>query len=248
LLSLDESARKNGFVAFSSGNHAQAVAFAAGHTGARATIVMPNDAPKSKAEATKAYGAEIVMYDRLREDREAIGRRIASEQNATLIPPFDDERIIAGQGTVALELLDQVADLDAVVVCIGGGGLISGCAIAVKGLNPAINMYGAEPELANDTFLSLQAGQRIEIPPPATIADGLRSQKPGALTFPVVQRLVKSILLVSEDEIAETQAFIASRLKLVVEPSGAVAAAAVLKRKLPKDKRRVGIVISGGNV
>jgi len=248
LLSMNSNALGRGVVAFSSGNHAQAVAFAAAHTGAKATIVMPTDAPKSKVEATRAYGAQVVTYDRLTENREAIGRKIADQQGATLVPPFDDEGIIAGQGTAVLELLEEVADLDAIVVCIGGGGLISGSAIAANGLNSQATVYGAEPEMANDTFLSLQSGQRVEIPPPNTIADGLRSPKPGALTFPVVQRLVKEIFLVTEDEIRAAQAFIASRMKLVVEPSGAVAAAVVLGRKLPASKRKVGIVISGGNI
>jgi threonine dehydratase len=238
-----------GVVAFSSGNHAQATAIAAAALGTQATIVMPTDAPPVKLEATRAYGATVVQYDRLTEDREAIGRRIAAETGATLVPPFDHEWIIAGQGTAALELLEDVPDLDAIVVCIGGGGLLAGSATAVKGIRSEIRVYGSEPEIANDTYLSFRAGERVEIPPPATIADGLRAPKPGAITFPIVQRLVDEIVLVSEDEIRETQAFIASRMKIVVEPSGAVAPAAALYRKLPPETvRRIGLIVSGGNV
>mgnify|MGYP005844561179 CR=1 FL=1 len=247
LFSLSEVERARGVVAYSSGNHAQAVAIAAAHLGARATIVMPADAPRSKLEATRGYGASVVTYDRLREDREAIGRRIASEYGAVLVPPFDHEWIMAGQGTVALELMEDAPALDALVVCVGGGGLISGCATAAKGLNPSIRVIGVEPEDANDTWRSLKAGERVEIPPPATIADGLRAPKPGALTFPVVQRLVERILLVSEDEIRETMKFLLTRMKIVVEPSGAVAAAAALHGKLPGGIRRAGVILSGGN-
>lgn len=237
-----------GVVAFSSGNHAQATAIAAAEMGTKATIVMPTDAPAAKLEATKAYGAHVVSFDRLKDDREAIGRRIAEGTGATLVPPFDHEWIIAGQGTVALELLEEVPDVDAVVVCIGGGGLIAGCATAAKGLRSDIRVIGAEPELANDTYLSFKAGERIEIPPPSTIADGLRAPKPGAVTFPIVRRLVDDIVLITEDEISEAQAFIASRMKIVVEPSGAVAPAAALFRKLPSEVRRLGLIVSGGNV
>lgn len=237
-----------GVVAFSSGNHAQATAIAAADMGTKATIVMPTDAPAAKLEATKAYGADVVLFDRLKDDREAIGRRIAAETGATLVPPFDHEWIVAGQGTAALELLEEIPDLDALVVCIGGGGLIAGSATAAKGLRPDLQVIGAEPEIANDTYLSFKAGERVEIPPPTTIADGLRAPKPGAITFPVVQRHVDDIVLVSEDEIRETQAFVGSRMKIVVEPSGAVAPAAALFRKLPAGVRRVGLIVSGGNV
>jgi threonine dehydratase len=190
-------------VAYSSGNHAQAVAIAARHAGISATLVMPADAPRSKVEATQAQGARIVLYDRLRESREEIGRRIAGETGATLVPPFDHPWIIAGQGTCALEFLEQAPDLDALVVCLGGGGLLAGCAIAAKALRPNIRVYGVEPELANDYWLSLQRGEPVEIPPPATIADGLRTTKPGRWNFPVIQRLADGVLLVSEEEIRE---------------------------------------------
>jgi threonine dehydratase len=237
-----------GVVAFSSGNHAQATAIAAAEMGTKATIIMPTDAPAAKLEATRAYGATVVPFDRLKDDREAIGRRIAEETGATLVPPFDHEWIVAGQGTAALELLEEVQDLDAIVVCIGGGGLLAGSATAAKGLRSDLLVVGAEPEIANDTWLSFQAGRRVESPPPATIADGLRAPKPGAVTFPIVQRLVDDIVLIAEDEIRETQSFVASRMKIVIEPSGAVAPAAALFRKLPSGVRRAGLIVSGGNV
>jgi threonine dehydratase len=248
LLSIPPEDLPKGVVAFSSGNHAQAVAIAAASLHTRAIIAMPTDAPKSKADATRAYGAEIVPYERLKDDREAIGRAIAAETGATLVPPFDHDWIVAGQGTAALELLEEVPDLEAVVACVGGGGLLAGTATATRGMNSSIRVFGAEPEQANDTWLSLRKGERVEIPPPDTIADGLRPTKPGAITFPIVQRLVEDVLLVSEDEIRETMAFVGSRLKIVVEPSGAVSAAIVFRRKLPEGIRRIGIVISGGNV
>ena len=248
IFSIPGADRARGVVAFSSGNHAQAVAIAAASVGAPATIVMPADAPRSKVEATRGYGARVILYDRLREDREAIGRRIAGETGAALVPPFDHPWIIAGQGTAALELMEQVAGLDALVVCVGGGGLISGCATAAKGLHPSIRVFGVEPEDGNDTWLSLRAGERREIPPPATIADGLRAQKPGAVTFPIIQRLVDDIFLVGEDEIKAALKFLLTRMKILAEPSGAVPAAAVLAGKLPPGLRRVGILISGGNV
>jgi threonine dehydratase len=235
-------------VTYSSGNHAQAVAIAAGEVGIPATIVMPADAPKAKLDATRGYGAEVVLFDRLRENRVAIGEAIARQQGATIIPPFDHPLTMAGQGTVALELLEATGELDALVVCVGGGGLISGCATAAKALNPAVRVFGVEPADANDTRLSLAAGERVEIAPPATIADGLRAQTPGKLTFPVVQQLVEDILLVSDEEIRAAMKFALLRMKMVVEPSGAVAMAAVMHGKLPAGLGRVGIVVSGGNV
>lgn len=239
---------KRGVVAFSSGNHAQAVAIAAASVGTAATIVMPLDAPQSKVEATRGYGAKIITYDRLKEDREEIGRKLAAETGATLVPPYNHEWIMAGQGTVALELLEEVQDLDALVICAGGGGLLSGCSIAAKGMRPSIRIFGVEPEDANDTFLSFQQNKRVGIPPPATSADGLRAQMPGELTFPLIQEHVESMLLVSEDEIWAAMAFALSRMKILIEPSGAVAAAAVLSRKIPQGLKRVGVVVSGGNV
>ena len=237
-----------GVVSYSSGNHAQAVAIAAASVGIPATIVMPDDAPKSKLAATRGYGANVVIYDRTKGNREAIGRKIAEETGATLVPPYDHPWTIAGQGTVALELLQEVADLDTLVVQIGGGGLMSGCAIAAKALRPNIRIFGVEPEDGNDTYLSFRSGSRVEVPLPKTIADGLRSTKPGAITFPIVQKNVEDIILVSDDEIRETMKFLLSRMKMVIEPSGAVPATALFHHKLPKNLGKVGAVVSGGNV
>ena len=248
ILALGQKEVRNGVVAYSSGNHAQAVAIAAGFLGVPATIVMPDDAPRSKVAATQGYGARVVVYDRLLEDRVAIGNRIAAESGAAIVPPFDHPMIIAGQGTASLELLEDKPNLAALVVCIGGGGLISGCAVAAKGLRKSIRVFGVEPETANDTYLSLQENRHVEIAPPETIADGLRAPSPGKLTLPLIREHVEKVLLVSDQEIRETMRFLLERLKIVVEPSGAVAAAAVLCGKLPPVDGPVGIVISGGNV
>jgi len=237
-----------GVVTYSSGNHAQAVAIAAASVGATATIVMPTDAPKSKVAATRGYGAKIIFYDRSTQDRETVGKQVTEELGATLVPPYDHPWTIAGQGTAALELLEEVPDLDALVVPVGGGGLISGCSIAATALRPGIRIFGVEPDDGNDTFLSLQAGQRTEIPPPQTIADGLRAAKPGALTFPIVQKLVEAIVLVSDDAIRQAMKFMLTRMKTLVEPSGAVPAAALLQHKLPNEPKRIGAIVSGGNV
>lgn len=237
-----------GVVGFSSGNHAQAVAYAARVSGVKATLVMPTDAPKAKVDATRELGATIVSYDRMTEDRAAIAKRIADESGATVVPPFDHPWIIAGQGTAALELLDEVPDLDAIVVPIGGGGLMSGSSIAARHLNPNMQVIGVEPESGNDFYLSLAAGHRVEIPPPDTIADGLRIPKPGELTFPIVQRNVDRVVLVSDQEIRETVRYLLLRLKILVEPSGAASAAAVLFGKLPSGIARAGVILSGGNV
>ena len=253
ILSLSEAELSRGVVAFSSGNHAQATAIAAKHVGTRATIVMPEDAPRSKMEPTRALGAHIVTYDRLREDREAIAARELAETGGTLVPPFDHPMIMAGQGTTALELLEFLKDVpgdfpDALVVCVGGGGLLAGCATIAKSMRPGIRVFGVEPELAKDTALSFAAGERLSIPVPETIADGLRVTSPGKLTFPVILRHVEKILLVSESEIRATMMFLLERLKILVEPSGAVAVAAVLFGMLPPEINSVGVVISGGNV
>jgi threonine dehydratase len=239
---------QRGVVAYSSGNHAQAVAIAARHAGAPATLVMPSDAPRAKREATEAQGARIVAYDRLRESREAIAQAIAQQTGAALVPPFDHPWIIAGQGTAALELLEQAPELDALVAPLGGGGLLSGCAIAARSLRPGIRLFGVEPEDGNDWRLSLAAGRRVEIPPPRTIADGLRATRPGELTFSILRGMLEAVLLVSEEEIRRTVKFLLLRLKLLVEPSGAVAAAAVLHGKLPPEVRSAGVLLSGGNV
>jgi threonine dehydratase len=245
LRSLGPEQLRRGVVAYSSGNHAQAVAIAAQSLGAPATLVMPEDAPRSKLEATRARGATIVTYNRHRESREAIGRRIADASGAALVPPFDHPWIIAGQGTAALE---ETGELDALVAPVGGGGLLAGCSVAARSLAPRIRLFGAEPERANDTFLSLAAGRRVEIPPPETIADGLRATSPGEITFPILERHLEAVLLVSEEEIRAAMRFLLERLKILVEPSGATAAAAVLYRKLPAGIRSVGVILSGGNV
>lgn len=248
IFSIDRERLAKGVVAYSSGNHAQAVAIAAAAVGVPATIVMPSDAPRSKLEATRGYGAAVVSYERLRENRETIGRRIAEESGATLVPPYDHPWTIAGQGTAALELLEQAPQLDALIAPVGGGGLLAGCAVAAKALSPEMRIFGAEPEDGNDTQRSLRAGRRIEIPPPQTIADGLRAVTPGAITFPILQKLAEDILLVSDEEIRATVKFLLTRMKILVEPSGAAAAAAVLYRKLPPGIGSIAVILSGGNM
>ena len=240
--------RPKGIVAVSSGNHGQAVAIAAQALGIHATIIMPSDAPQAKVIATRDRGAEIILYDRLTQDRELLAREMLARTGGTFLHPFDDERTMAGQGTLALELLDEVADLDTLLVCVGGGGMIAGCSTIAKAIDPRIRVYGVEPELANDTYLSLRANERIAVPDSATIADGLRAPRPGALTFPIVQKNVEDILLVTEDEIKEGLRFMLDRLKIVVEPSGAVCVAAAIAGKLPAGTSRVGLVVSGGNI
>ena len=248
IFSIPKEHLSRGVVAFSSGNHAQAVVIAAERVGANATIVMPADAPRGKLDATRNHGANVITYDRKSQSREAIAEQILKETGATLVPPFDHPLVMAGQGTAALELLEVVPRLDAFIAPIGGGGLLAGCATIAKALHPEIRIFGAEPERANDTYLSLQAGRRVEIPLPNTIADGLRAPQPGALTFPVLQRHVEKVLLVSEDEIRYAVKFLLLRMKLLVEPSGAVAAAAVLHHKLPEGVRSIGVILSGGNL
>ncbi|HEV7557915.1 MAG TPA: threo-3-hydroxy-L-aspartate ammonia-lyase [Kofleriaceae bacterium] len=230
-------------VAFSSGNHAQAVAHAAQLLGLPATIVMPHDAPVSKLAATRGYGAEVVLYDRFTEDREAIAKRIASERGASIIPPFDHPDIIAGQGTAALELFDDVGDLDLVVTPLGGGGLLSGTALAARG---RCKIYGVEPEAGNDGQRSLEAGQIVHIATPQTIADGAQTQHLGQLTFPIIQREVAGILTASDDELVDAMQLLFETMKIVVEPTGVLGL--VGARKLPIAGKRVGVIVSGGNV
>lgn len=249
LATLDPATRARGVVAFSSGNHAQGVALAAQLFGVPATICVPETIIPSKRAATEAYGATVVLAGRTSEDRELRARALASERGASLVAPYDDPAIIAGQGTVALEFLRQVSDLDVLVTPVGGGGLLSGCAIVARALRPGIRIVGIEAEDANDTFLSLQAGRRVRIPPPATIADGMRAIEPGELTFPIIQALVDEIVLVRDAEIEAAMCFLLERLKVLVEPTGAVGVAALLAGRIAGVAgRRVGIVLSGGNV
>jgi threonine dehydratase len=248
VLSIPKDDLPRGVVTYSSGNHGQAVAIAAESLGVAATIVMPADAPALKAEATRSHGAKIVTYDRASQDREAIAQGIAEETGATIVPPYDHPWTIAGQGTAVLELLAEVPDLDALVIPIGGGGLISGSSLAAHAIRPGIRIFGVEPEQGNDTLLSLRAGQRIGIPLVESIADGLRASKPGALTFPIVQKHVEDILLVSDNEIRDAMKFLLQRMKILVEPSGAASAAAVMQRRLPPIVQRIGVILSGGNV
>jgi threonine dehydratase len=248
ILSLTEGERARGVAAFSSGNHAQAVALAAREARVRAVIVMPDDAPQAKVAATRAYGAEVLFYDRLREDREQVAGRVAEREGMVLVPPFDDYLIMAGQGTCALELFEDVPELDSILTPCSGGGLFAGVSTVAKAVNPNALCFPVEPETANDTQQSFRKGERVEIPPPATIADGLRVVAPGRLTFPILQKMAADVLTVSDEEIAEALRFILFRLKLLVEPSGAAAAAAVLHGKLPQSARRIGVILSGGNV
>ncbi len=248
ILSLSEEEKRRGVVAFSSGNHAQAVALAAGEAGVRAVVAMPDDAPKSKVAATRAYGAEIVFYDRHGEDREAVAHAIAERENLVMVPPYDDYLVMAGQGTSALELLEDVPDLDCILAPCSGGGLFAGVSTAAKGIKPEIRCFAVEPETGDDTRQSFIKGERVSIAPPPTIADGLRVQSPGALTFPIVQQNAEDVLTVSDAEIVATIKFMLFRMKTLVEPSGAAAAAAVLHSKLPSKDKRLGVIVSGGNI
>jgi threo-3-hydroxy-L-aspartate ammonia-lyase len=245
--------RRTGVIAFSSGNHAQAVALSARLLGMPSVIVMPQDAPAAKVAATRGYqqgqaGSEVVLYDRYTEDREAIGRRLAEERGMTLIPPYDHADVMAGQGTAAAELIEQAGPLDVLLVCVGGGGLISGCAVAAHHLSPGIEVHGVEPEAGNDTQQSLARGEIVHIDTPKTIADGAQTQHSGQLTFPVIQALVKSIVTVSDAQLVSSMRFFAERMKIVVEPTGCLAAAAALEGVMDLKGRRVGVILSGGNV
>ncbi|MGP4089709.1 threo-3-hydroxy-L-aspartate ammonia-lyase [Streptomyces sp. KR55] len=237
-----------GIAAYSSGNHAQAVALAARELGTSAVILMPEDTPHSKMAATAGYGAEIVTYDRYTGDRVAIGEALAADRGLTLVPPYEHPHVIAGQGTAALELIEEVGDLDALIVPVGGGGLIAGSATAAKGLLPGVKVIGVEPEGGDDTKQSLEAGRRVSIPVPRTIADGQAADIPGELTFSLNQRLVDGIALISDDQIRDAMRFAFERMKIVVEPSGASALAALLAHRIDRVPRRIGVIISGGNI
>ncbi|MCL7429384.1 threo-3-hydroxy-L-aspartate ammonia-lyase [Streptomyces sp. YS415] len=245
-LSPEQVAR--GIAAYSSGNHAQAVALAARELGTTAVILMPEDTPRSKVEATLGYGAEVVTYDRYTGDRVAIGEALAADRGLTLIPPYEHPHVIAGQGTAALELIEEVGDLDALVVPVGGGGLIAGSATAAKGLLPGISVIGVEPEQGDDTKRSLEAGRRVSVPVPRTIADGQAADIPGELTFSLNHKLVDDIVLVSDDEIRDAMRFAFERMKTVMEPSGATPLAALLAGRIEPLPRRVGVIVSGGNI
>lgn len=248
LSTLSDDERKCGVLAYSSGNHAQATALAARLFGAPAVIVMPLDAPQIKVAATRAYGAEVIFYDRYSQNREETGERICRERGMTLVPPFDDYAIMAGQGTAALEMLEDVPELDYLLVPASGSGLLAGCAVAAKHMRPKIRVFGVEPEAGNDTWQSFRKGERVEISVPKTIADGLQVTSPGKLTFPIIRELVEDILLVSDQELVSTIRFILERMKVLIEPSGAAGAAAVYHRKFDFTGARAGVLLSGGNV
>jgi len=246
--SLSPDEKQRGIVAFSSGNHAQAVALAGSEAGLRVLVAMPDDAPKAKVAATRDYGAEIIFYDRHKEDREGFALNLAEQEKLVMVPPYDDYLILAGQATCGLEFLEDVPELDCLLTPCSGGGLFAGVASAAKEVKPNIRCFPVEPDTADDTRRSFVKGERISIPPPPTIADGLRVQIPGVLTFPIVQKLAEDVLTVSDEEIIQTIHFMLFRMKILVEPSGAAAAAAVMFQKLPSDVKRVGVVLSGGNI
>ena len=241
--------RAAGVITFSSGNHAQAIALSARLQGVKATIVMPEDAPAAKKAATQGYGGNVVTYDRYKDDREAVARAIQEETGASLIPPYDHPDVIAGQGTAAKELFEEVGELDYLFVCLGGGGLLSGSLLSAKALSPSCKVYGVEPEAGNDGQQSLRKGEVVRIPAPRTLADGAATTHLGDLTFPIIRDHVTDILTVTDDQLAQTMRMFAERMKIVVEPTGCLAAAAVLNKRVAIPQgARVGVILSGGNV
>jgi threonine dehydratase len=248
ILSLTDDEKTRGVIAVSSGNHAQAVALAAREAGVRAVVCIPDDAPKMKVAGMRTYGADIRVFNRHKDDRDAFGREVAERERLVMVPAYDDYFIMAGQGTAGLELLEDVPELDCVMTPCSGGGLFAGVSTAAKSIKPSIKCFAVEPDTANDTQQSVQAGERVKIAPPPTIADGLRVQTPGALTFPITSANADDVLTVTDEDIFAAMRFMLFRMKLLVEPSGAAAAAAVLAQKLPANCRRVGVVLSGGNV
>jgi len=240
--------RKSGVCAFSSGNHAQGLALSAQLLGIPAAIVMPLDSPAVKMTATRGYGAEVITYDRYTQDREAIGRQLAQERGMTLIPPYDHAHVMAGQGTAAIELFEDTGPLDLLLVCLGGGGLLSGCAVVAQQLSPDCRVIGVEPEAGNDVQQSKQLGRMVKIDTPRTIADGAQTQQVGQLTFPVIQTLVDDIVTVSDAQLVEAMRFAAARMKMVIEPTGALAMAAAMRGGVDVRGKRVGVLISGGNI
>ncbi len=239
---------QRGAIAYSSGNHAQAIALSARLLGTQAVIVMPSDAPQVKIAATREYGAKVILYNRATESREEIGNRLAAERGLTLLPPFDHPHIMAGQGTAALELFAEVGALDMLLMPTGGGGLLAGCAVVAKHLYPHCQVIGVEPTGGNDAQQSLRSGQIVPISLPNTIADGAQTMRIGDYTFPVMQQLVDDIVTVNDTELVEAMKFLASRMKLVVEPTGCLGAAAVFANKLAVAGKKIGIMLSGGNI
>ena len=248
IAALDEARRREGVVAFSSGNHAQAMALAGRLQNAPVTIVMPSDAPAAKMAATRGYGAEVVVYDRYRDDREVIGRRLAEERGLALIPPYDHADVIAGQGTAAKELIEEVGQLDLLLVCLGGGGLLAGSALSAAALSPGCTIIGVEPEAGNDGQRSFRSGEIVHIDVPRTIADGAQTQHLGHLTFPIIRRLVADIVTVPDAALIAAMRFFAERMRIVVEPTGCLAAAAAFSGAADVRGKRIGVIVSGGNV
>jgi threonine dehydratase len=248
LSNFDEHQRRTGVVAFSSGNHAQAVALSASLLGIQATIVMPHDAPAVKVAATKGYGGNVVIYDRYKEDREQIGRDLAQKHGLTLIPPYDHPDVVAGQGTAARELIEEVGLLDAFFVCLGGGGLLAGSALAARALAPHCKVYGVEPQAGNDGQQSFRTGSIVHIDTPKTIADGAQTQHLGEYTFPIIQRDVDDVLTVSDSQLVDCMRFFATRMKMVVEPTGCLGFAAAREMKAHLQGKRIGVLVSGGNI
>ena len=244
----DAGQRQAGVITFSSGNHAQAIALSARLLGMPAVIVMPLDAPQAKLSATRAYGAEVVLYDRFTQDREELTRRLSAEHGLTLIPPYDHPDVIAGQGTAAMELFEQVGELDLLLVPLGGGGLLAGSALAAHAMSPACRVFGVEPEAGNDGQQSLRAGRIVRIDTPKTIADGAQTQHLGEYTFGVIKNHVADVLTATDQELIESMKFLAERMKMVVEPTGCLGLAAACHGKVPLQGQRVGILLSGGNV
>jgi len=245
---LSDADRRRGVATVSSGNHAQAVSLAARLHEIPAVILMPEDAPAGKLAATRGYGAEIVRFDRYGVQRDELLDALVAERGLTPIHPYDNEYVMAGQGTTALELLEDAGSLDVLLVCLGGGGLLSGCATATAALSPDTKIIGVEPEAGDDFVRSLAAGERVEIDVPRTIADGQQTPMPGELTFPVIQKLVHEVVTVSDAEIVTAMRLLFERTKIVAEPSGACAFAALLAGKVEAKGLRVGVTISGGNV
>ncbi len=249
IANLDEQARKAGVLTYSSGNHAQAIALAGHLLGVKTTIVMPEDAPAAKKAATQGYGASIISYDRYSQDREEIARNVSEQTGAVIIPPYDHPSVISGQGTAAKELIEDVGPLDALLVCLGGGGLLSGSALSACALSPGCDVYGVEPELGNDGQRSFRSGEIVTIAPPRSIADGALTPSLGMLPFAIIRDKVTDILTVTDEQLIQTMRWFAQRMKLVVEPTGCLAAAAVIQGVFPvQPGSRIGVILSGGNV